>query len=505
MLGLLLLAAIVATGGCFGGGSPPKHAPPHARRPPVPPPRQPERPRPPNVVFVLTDDLAWNLVRHMPHVRQMQKDGVTFSRYFVTDSLCCPSRASILTGRLPHDTRVFTNTPPGGGFRAFHRRREEASTFATALRGAGYGTALMGKYLNGYKPRARLGTGVPFVAPGWSDWDVTGNGYPEFSYRLNTNGAVSEYGHRPTDYLTDVIAERGLRFIRDSAAEGRPFLLELATFAPHAPYTPAPRDARDFPGLRVPRTPSFNAPNTEPPAWLAPSVPLRRFQIRSIDRAFRRRAQAVQAVDLMLANVERTLKQAGVADNTYVVFSSDNGLHMGEHRLLPGKLTAFDSDIRVPLIVTGPHVPHGRRIGRMVENIDLAPTFTQLGRTRMAGPKDGRSLAPLIHGRRVRRWRNAVLIEHRGPVRATLDPDLPGVGAGNPISYEAVRLAHSVYVEYVNGEREYYDLRRDPHERHNTVRRLGRRRLRRLHRLLGRLERCHGARSCWTAAHTRLH
>src|SRR5206468_9488292 len=120
--------------------------------------------------------------------------------------------------------------------------------------------------------------------------------------------------------------------------------------------------------------------------------------------------------------------------------SSDNGLHMGEHRLTPGKLTAFDSDIRVPLIVTGPGVPRGRTIGRMAENIDLAPTFAELAGTRMVGPTDGRSLAPLLHGRRVARWRRAVLIEHRGPVRGPLDPDLPQVGSGNPLSYEAIRL-----------------------------------------------------------------
>jgi len=173
---------------------------------------------------------------------------------------------------------------------------------------------------------------------------------------------------------------------------------------------------------------------------------------------------------------------------------------MGEHRLTPGKLTAFDSDIRVPLIVTGPGVPRGRTIGRMAENIDLAPTFAELAGTRMVGPTDGRSLAPLLHGRRVARWRRAVLIEHRGPVRGPLDPDLPQVGSGNPLSYEAIRLPHALYVEYVDGEREYYDLGRDPYERHNVVGSLGARRIATLHATLQRLERCHASRSCWAAA-----
>jgi arylsulfatase A-like enzyme len=278
-------------------------------------------------------------------------------------------------------------------------------------------------------------------------------------------------------------------------------MLELATFAPHSPYTPAPRDARAFPRHEAPRIPSFDAPNVNPPGWLAPSRPLPRAGIRLIDRGFRRRAQAVQAVDLMVARVEAALKAAGVARNTYVVFSSDNGLHMGEHRLLPGKLTAFDSDIRVPLIVTGPGVPAGRTIDRMVENIDLAPTFSHLAGTSMPRQVDGRSLVPLLHGRPLTRWRDAVLIEHHGPGRAPLDPDVPGVGSGNPPSYEAIRTPHEVYVEYVDGEVEYYDIRRDPYELRNTVRSLSPARRARLHATLRALATCRGQRVCWAAGH----
>src|SRR3954464_689806 len=130
----------------------------------------------PNIVFVLTDDLSWDLVRFMPHVQALQKDGVTFSRYYVTDSLCCPSRSSIFSGRFPHDTGVFTNMAPDGGFGVFNGRGEEKSTWATALQGAGYRTAMMGKYLNGYTP-AGLGDGKPlYIPPGWGEWDVAGAG-----------------------------------------------------------------------------------------------------------------------------------------------------------------------------------------------------------------------------------------------------------------------------------------------------------------------------------------
>ena len=127
---------------------------------------------PPNIVFVLTDDLSWNLLKYMPHVQKMSRDGETFTHYFVTDSLCCPSRSSIFTGRLPHNTGCSRNTPPDGGFSVFRDRGQESDTFATAISsipGADYRTAMMGKYLNGYQPASL------YVPPGWSEWDVAGN------------------------------------------------------------------------------------------------------------------------------------------------------------------------------------------------------------------------------------------------------------------------------------------------------------------------------------------
>jgi N-acetylglucosamine-6-sulfatase len=457
----------------------------------------------PNIVFVLTDDLAWNLVRYMPHVVRMQREGETFANYFVTDSLCCPSRASILTGRFPHDTRVFDNSPPEGGYAVFHQRGEERQTFALALQHAGYRTALMGKYLNGYKPAAREGGPRPYVPQGWNEWDVAGNGYPEYGYRMNSDGRVRTYGYAERDYLTDVLARKGLGFIDRSAAADRPFLLEIATFAPHAPFTPAPRDAGAFPGLRAPRTPAFNTVGTGEPAWLSSFAPLSPTQVDAIDHKFRRRAQAVQAVDRMIGEIEMELRARGLARDTYIVFSSDNGLHMGEHRLEPGKLTAFDTDIRVPLIVTGPGVPGGRVVEGMTENVDLCPTFERLGRAPISASADGRSLVALLHGRRVANWRKEIGVEHHGKVLDAGDPDLPTRGSGNPPSYEAIRTRDSLYVEYVTGEREYYDLRRDPFELDNIAASLPPARLGRLSRALAGIERCHGARQCWRAQHAR--
>jgi N-acetylglucosamine-6-sulfatase len=447
----------------------------------------------PNIVFVLTDDLSWNLLNYMPHVRQMQKDGETFSRYFVTDSLCCPSRSSIFSGRMPHNTGVFTNIAPDGGFQLFHDRGEENDTFATAISsipGAGYQTAMMGKYLNGYQPSSL------YIPPGWSEWDVAGDGYPEFNYRLNENGKLVAYGRQPADYLTDVLANKGATFINQASKAEEPFLLEIATFAPHSPFTPAPRDANDFPNLEVPRTPAFNAENVNAPAWLADRPPLDANQIAKLDDHFRKRAQAVEAVDDLVGRIEATLRAQGVARNTYLVFSSDNGYHMGDHRLTQGKMTAFDSDIGVPLIVVGPGVPAGRTVGRLAENVDLRPTFSELAGATVPSSVDGHSLVPLLRGKAVHGWRVATLIEHHGPDQDPSDPDYQPRSSGNPTSYEAIRKPNAVYVEYKNGDREYYDLSTDPYELDNTYADLSPGQQARLHQTLTKLESCSGQ-DCW--------
>jgi arylsulfatase A-like enzyme len=458
-------------------------------------------PAPPNIVFVLTDDLSWNLVQYLPQVRKMQADGMTFNDYTVTDSLCCPSRSSILTGRFPHDTGVFTNGGADGGFGYFHSHGEESQTFATALRAKGYRTAMMGKYLNGYLPGATLGGTLPYVPPGWSEWDVAGNGYPEFNYDLNENHKIVHYGSRPQDYLTDVVAGKGVKFIAGSAAAHKPFLLEIATFAPHAPYTPAPRDATSFPGLKAPRGPAFDTLPTNAPPWLAGRAPLTTAEKTAIDTAFRKRAQAVQAVDRMIARLRTALAGAGVANNTYVVFSSDNGYHMGQYRLNPGKMTAFDTDIRVPLVVAGPGVPAGKASTAAVANIDLAPTFQQAAGAPVPSIVDGRSLLPLLHGGSGSAWRTASLIEHHGPDTLASDPDLPAANSGNPPSYEAIRTHTYTYVEYVDGSKEYYDRTTDPLQLHNIVNTLSAIRLAQLHTALTNLENCHDGPTCWTAGH----
>jgi N-acetylglucosamine-6-sulfatase len=452
----------------------------------------PAKPAPakPNIVFILTDDLSWDLVRFMPHVEALQRRGTTFDHYFVSNSLCCPSRATILTGDFPHDTKVLSNTPPLGGYARFRERRLAQRTFAVALQRQGYATSLMGKYLNGYGDAFMSGVTAP-VPPGWSDWHVANRtGYREFGTELNDNGSFTTY----ENYGVDVLAGHASAFIQQSG--GRPFALEVATFAPHAPYTPAPRNADDFPGLTQPRDPSFDAQNEDPPSWLGQRAPLGEERIAALDRDFRKRAQAVEAVDALVARIEREAPK-----NTYIVFSSDNGYHMGQHRLSAGKMTAFDTDIRVPLIVAGPGVPQGRVVHEVAQSTDLAPTFVELAGGTPDPMVDGHSLVPLLRPGLPAPWPTLALVEHRGPRFGVGDPD---VQSDRPTAYSALRISkpgvEAVYVEYVDGEREYYDIARDPFELRNLAYRLPSARLNKLHEQLARLRTCHDAAACWNAA-----
>jgi N-acetylglucosamine-6-sulfatase len=469
----------------------------------------------PNIVFVLTDDLDWSLVNssYMPHVVALERAGVTFSHYVVADSLCCPSRSSIFTGLFPHDSGVYSNTGSDGGFYAFthHKPNLETQTYAVVTQRAGYLTSMMGKYLNGYGEPAM----TRYVPPGWSDWHVGGNAYPEFDYFLNENRTVVHYGAAPppptnaTNYLTDVLAMNAKAFIDRAASAGKPFVIEVATFAPHYPYTPAPRNVNDFTGLKAPRDRSFNTNNINPPDWLGKRPQLTQGQVAKIDAEYRMRAQSVEAIDRLLATLEAELSARGLASNTYIVFSSDNGYHMGQHRLLPGKETAFDTDIRVPLIVAGPGVPHNRVVADVVQNIDLYPTFVQIAGRTSRSAIDGHSLLPLLHpaaGNLRPKWPTVALIEHHGPSDVA-DPDFEnGEAGGNPAAYEAIRISNrqfgnAVYVEYAaTGKREYYNIDKDPFERTNTYASLSQGQRRQLHNILIGLERCHNAAACWSAA-----
>ena len=456
----------------------------------------PAGPRP-NVVLVLTDDLSTNLLPYMPNVQALQRRGMTFSNYFVTDSLCCPSRASLLTGGYPHTTGVFTNGGKDGGWRVFRAAGGEEQTFATALHGAGYRTGLLGKYLNGYqRPVDRLAP-IPL---GWDEWVAasTGEGYSGYDYHLNDNGRMVFRGHREQDYITDVLSDRAVRFVRDSAAV--PFLLEVAVYAPHHPFTPPKRHENAFPGLAMPRTAAYNrAARPTDPQWLQGIPPLTKADGRQVDVEFRKRAQAALGVDDLVGRLTKTLQQQGILDRTYFVFTSDNGFHLGERRLRMGKETPYDHDVRVPLVVAGPGVAPGSTTDLLTENVDLAPTFTELAGAAPTTFVNGRSLVPVLRGGTPSVWRKAVLVEHHhAGSPAQKGPDREN--QVTPPDYTALRFPTALYVEYATGDVEYHDLTTDPLQLTNTAAGLDPAVRQALHGSLGALAGCVGAQGCWQAA-----
>ncbi|HZC73195.1 MAG TPA: sulfatase [Jatrophihabitans sp.] len=471
--------------------------------------------RRPNIVMVLTDDLTKNLVRYMPHVRALKAAGMTFTNYTVTNSLCCPSRSSILTGRYPHNTGVFANEGPSGGFGAFQMHGDDRLSFALALKRAGYRTAMMGKYLNGYSPTSASGylnpsqigwPGTPapggnYVAPGWTTWAVAGEAYAEFDYDLNFNHRVVHFGNAARDYGVRVLDQLGQRFIARSAAADKPFFLELSTFAPHSPYTPAYGDRDLFPGLRAPRTPAWNTTPRKAPNWLAGHDPLTADEVSVIDSTFRQRAQSVQSVDRAVGHLRDQLRRSGQLSNTVFVFTSDNGFHLGEYRLTSGKTTAFDTDANVPLIIAGPGIAAGRVRNAMVQNIDLAPTFEQLAGWTPDPGRDGASFVGLLHGRSAAHWRTLALVEHHGQdfTEYQNDPDWQPPTGGNVPSYAALRSKQFTYVHYQDGEREYYDRTVDPYELNNIAGTLSVDRISTLDASLAALTSCSGAAECRTA------
>jgi arylsulfatase A-like enzyme len=454
----------------------------------------PAQKRPPNIVYVLADDLSWDLLEHMPQVRKMQRQGMTFDQFVVADSLCCSSRATILTGQFPHNTKVLSNSRPDGGYGRFRDSRARMRSVGIAMQRAGYRTALMGKYLNEYLPD-RHG-----VEPGWDEWLVTNKGYSGFGFTMLDNGKLLRFGHNPKAYLTDVLARRAVRFVHGGK---RPFFLNVSSFAPHRPARAAPRHRWMFKDLPLPIAPGFDAQVENPPTWLGVRPPLTLELYDRLLRHHRRRARSVQALDDLIGDVRAKLKKEKLADNTYIVFGSDNGYHLGQHRLTFGKRTAFDHDVRVPLVVVGPAVPQRSVTSALTGTVDLAPTFEDWAGRKPDARRNGRSLAPFIAGTPPKRWRRALLIEHAHASVVPGDPDIQGWKMGMPNSYRALRTANITYVEYKNGDREFYDRRTDPAEVFNRAPLLTGEEQARLSAALKRYRRCKGARECWSTGQAR--
>lgn len=424
----------------------------------------------PNIVLIVTDDLDAATLAKLPNVRRLLAEaGTTFPNFFLTTPTCCPSRASILRGQYAHNHGILRNEGEDGGFATFVRLRREASAVSAWLQRAGYRTGLFGKYLNGY-PHGAAATHVP---PDWDAWFAASRtGF--FDYQLVENGTPVDYGADPGDYLTDVLARQASRFIAESAAAGSPFFALVTPRAPHSPATPAPRHVGAFAGARAPRGAGFDeADVSDKPAWVQAMPRLSARAMAAIDAEYRLRRESLLAVDEMVAGLIDTLRRAGVLDRTYVLFTSDNGFHLGEHRLASRKGTPYDEVVRVPLLVRGPGVPVGRINPSLVANIDLAPTFADLAGAVTPPFVDGRSLVPLFSG--AGGDRQAVLIEDFGGETAPARFAGPGTGAAKAVPpFRALRSADLLYVEYATGERELYDRRVDPDELVNLAARADR-------------------------------
>jgi arylsulfatase A-like enzyme len=432
-----LVAAVVATGAARG-----RDAASSAR---------------PNVALILTDDEDTALHESMPKARALLQDqGTRFDNYFLTYALCCPSRASILRGQYPHNHRILENMLPAGGFRKFRAMGHEDSTVAVWLRDAGYRTAFLGKYFNQYDARSDP------PAPGWDAWYAAGDdAYAGFDYTLNENGEAVGHGDREEDYLTDVLADKAVAFIRQAGGGGRPFFVYLAPLNPHHPSTPAPRHAGLFAEARLPRPPSFNEADVgDKPGPIRSLPPLDERQVAQLEALHRQRLRSMRAVDDMVERVVETLRETGQLGRTLIVYTSDNGFHLGQHRQPAGKNTPYEEDIRAPLIVRGPGVPAGRRVTAMVANIDLAPTLAEAAGARVPAFVDGRSFLPLLGDPR-RAWRHSLLIARR----AYWDR-----GPFDGGDFFAVRTPTYTYVAYGGGESELYNLANDPFQLDNLAR-----------------------------------
>jgi N-acetylglucosamine-6-sulfatase len=406
----------------------------------------------PNFVFILADDM-----QYMPKTRSLLQDqGMSFEEAFVSNAICCPSRATIMRGQYSHNNGVWTNGGSDGGsdggWWTYHRHGGEQDNVATRLDAAGYRTGLFGKYLNGYN-----GNTVP---RGWDVWfgGVWMGGVEYYDYDINDNGTIRHFGATDKDYLTDVLRMQTKAFIGASVAQGKPFFAYVAPTAPHVPSIPATRDLHAYDGEKAPRPPSFNEDDvSDKPPWISSRPPLRDDQIAQIDTRQENRAETLQALDDLIEGIVNKLNSDRVLNNTYIFFTSDNGLESGEHRIPGGKLRPYEESIRMPLLVRGPGVAAGSTTDKLALNTDFFPTLANLAGIRKPSYVDGRSLRPVLKGS-AKTWRSAILLEHR---------DLRDPSTSR--SYYGMRTSDgSKYVEYEQGFRELYDLNTDPFELSNS-------------------------------------
>jgi N-acetylglucosamine-6-sulfatase len=421
----------------------------------------------PNVVVVMTDDQDFRSMSAMPQTRSLiAKRGTTFATSLVSFPLCCPSRATFMTGQYAHNHGVKWNNPPNGGY----GKLKQAETLPVWLRRAGYRTIHIGKFLNEY------GEENPTEVPkGWTDWHggVDPSTYDYYGYTLNHNGVLQTYGRGPGDYSTDVYARIAEQAIKDAKKAKRPFFLSIAPLAPHTvavnsrarmegtPALPAPRHADRYAQVPMPRYPNFNEEDMSDKPALAAFFPepMSEDQIAALQDHYRGRMGSLLAVDDLVKRVVNALRKAGVYGDTDVIFTSDNGWILGEHRLRDPltedgrasgvKYVPFEGSSRVPLMAAGPDFPK-KTVRAPVVNADLAPTILDIADAKPKLAQDGISL--------VRALSTPSLLRNRGVLLETFE-NPRGVSPYTAIRTERYRLEIADA-----GFRGLYDLKLDPWE-----------------------------------------
>lgn len=400
----------------------------------------------PNIIVINTDDQRFDTLQYMPVVQsQLVPAATTFTNSFVPTPICSPSRASLLTGLYAQNHGVLHVLEPWGGFQNFN----DTSTLATWLDDAGYNTAMVGKYINGYDQTAYANRDLnnTYVPPGWDEWrGMVGASFN--SPKISINGATQSF---PGAYSTDVLNDMAVEFINENDAQGEePFFLYYAPHNPHEPSLVAPRHQGAFDGVAPHRPPSFNeADISDKPNWVKNQLGVMTpTEIAALDEFREDQLESMLSVDEGVGRMLDALRANGQLQNTIIIYTSDNGQHWGEHRF-DEKGPAWEESIRVPLLIYDGREPTAQTVDKMALNIDLAPTILQMAGLTTTQAVDGRSLVPLLSNQPVE-WRDDFLIERY-------------IGDGG--LYYGIRTERYTYTEYVyTNSFELYDNQLDPYQ-----------------------------------------
>jgi arylsulfatase A-like enzyme len=487
-------------------------------------------------------------VQAMPYTLSLIANrGITFNRYYVPYPLCCPSRVSLLTGRYSHNNNVRGNVPPNGGFTGFKARQAYSHNLATWLQGAGYRTIHIGKFLNGYGDEPfDEGKDVP---PGWNAWHSVlkaDTNHYFYGYTLNNNGALEgpygdpgswetrEYGERddfgcpaaplngkPCLYATDKFNSLAWEELNATSPE-QPFYLQMDYTAPHGDFRrpagpePATRHYNTFAGAPYPhsRSEGFNEGNVnDKPRFIREAPYLSLNEIHTYRVYYQKALESLRSVDEGVKLIVDTLGGLQRLRNTYIVFTSDNGFFYGEHRLTGGKFIAYEPATHLPLMIRGPGIKPGTSTGELAANVDIAPTILELAGVEADKSIDGRSLVPYTRDPALRSRRPILFesfvetadVEANGEAtaqsaRRSTGGDASASIVAPPKDYLGIRLGPYKYIEWPSGEKELYDITKDPYELNNVVRVTNLSPIRAfLHAQLVRLEGCVG-RACQEVA-----